>query len=145
MSDEPLTNPAIERVQRFYDHTNALTDGPSAGPPITHDFVFQDHRSGGANYGRIDGEDFEAFFLSGWDVTPGRLRLSVGRVVAVLGDRLAAYVEVVEYCDVETIEVLVCICLDPGLRRLRRMVVFDVGDVDAAIAELDRLQAEIDA
>lgn len=37
-----------------------------------------------------------------------------------------------------------CIRLDSGLRRLERIVSFDVGDRDAAIAELDQTYAEID-
>ena len=52
---------------------------------------------------------------------------------------------VVDYGNDMHTEMLPCIRLDPQLQLLQRRVQFDIDARDAAIAEVDRMQAEIDA
>ena len=65
-------------------------------------------------------------------------------MVAVRGHRSAAFVEVVDYGEDTLVEVITCCRLDEDLRRIERLVILDIDDRDAAIAELDRLHAELD-
>ncbi len=61
------------------------------------------------------------------------------------GERCAAYVEKIEFGGVGGmyLEHILVADLDPVLEQPRRYVSFDLDDRDAAIAELDRMPAEI--
>ena len=111
--------------------------------PITDDFVFEDRRSsGGAGFGRVDASGWISMIASTWDVSEGRPHYSIPKVLAVRGDRLAAFVVNVDYGSGNVAEHGHCLQLDPTLRLFQRQWDFDLGDVDSAIAVLDRAHAE---
>lgn len=144
MSEEPLTNAALEWMRTTYDFVNKFDAQPEGEAPITGDFKYEDRRSGGFNFGRLDASDMDAYSASAWDLTNGRLHQSIAEVIAVRGQRSAAFVEVVDYGEDALVEVITCCRLNPDLRRLERLVILDVDDRDAAIDELDLMHAEID-
>ena len=63
-------------------------------------------------------------------------------ILAVRGDRIAACRVSVDYPNGWTTESIQVLELDASLRLLRRTFDFDPDDVDAAIAELDRLHSQ---
>jgi hypothetical protein len=65
-------------------------------------------------------------------------------ILAVRGDRIAVCRVSVDYSDGWTTESIEVLELDASLSLLRRMFDFDHDDVDAAIAELDRLHSQAD-
>ena len=145
MSDEPLTNAAVERMQDSYDRMNELAERPPIAPAdhFTDDFDFSDRRKG-VNFGEGDAFYFGRLLQGFWEVG-GRPRFSIVEVIAVRGDWSAAYLERIVYGgrDMHT-ELITVVDRDPVGDRLRRIVFFDPDVVDAAIAELDRMHAEID-
>jgi hypothetical protein len=144
MSGEPLTNAALEWMRTTFDFVNKLDGKPAGKAPITGDFTYEDRRSGGINFGRLDASDMDAYSASAWDLTDGPLHQSIAEVIAVRGQRSVAFVEVVDYGEDTLVEVITCCRLDSDLRRIECLVILDVNDRDAAIAELDRMHAEID-
>ena len=80
-----------------------------------------------------------------FDVGSGRPIWSIPEVIAVRDQRIAATVLVIDYGDGMFTDMIACVRFDPQLRRLQRRVLFDLDDRDAAIAELDRMHAEIAA
>lgn len=65
-------------------------------------------------------------------------------MIAVRDQRIAATVLVIDYGDGMFTDMIACLRFDAQLRRLQRRVLFDLDDRDGAIAELDRMHAEID-
>ena len=59
------------------------------------------------------------------------------------GEWSAAVVELTDFGDDTTMEFITSFQLDADSRLVRRHVNFDLDDRDAAIAELDRMHAEI--
>ena len=53
VSDEPLTNAAVEWMRRMYERAK-LIETPPTSAPVTEDFLYTDRRTGGANYGSLD-------------------------------------------------------------------------------------------
>ncbi len=105
-------------------------------------YVFDDRRTGGVNYGQLDAtaqfRGLEQFWLLG-----SQPHFSIVEVIAVRGERCAAYIEKVAYVEADMfMETIMVMKSDPALER-SQTVVFDVDDRDAAIAELDRMHAEI--
>lgn len=145
MSHDQLSNPAVAIAQRslklWNDNTHAPTN-TSGG--VTDDFTLEDRRSGGVNFGTIDASAWDDFLSSTWDVGAGQPRYSMPEIVAVRGQRCAAIVMLIEFDDDSQLGFLNCLRVDRALRRGERMVTFDLDDRAAAIAELDRMHAEID-
>jgi hypothetical protein len=111
---------------------------------VTDDFVLDDRRSG-INYGLIDATAFPGMIRSIWDVGSGRPSWSIPEVIAVRGQRIAAMTLVIDYGNDMHNDMILCARFDPQLQLQQRVVQFDVDARDAAIAEVDRMQAEIDA
>jgi hypothetical protein len=142
--NEALTNATVEWIRRMHRGTNALDELRADWEmPVTDDFIYNDRRSGGMNFGQIDASGVWAYTASMWDVGDKRPQMSMPEIVAVRGDRLAAVVELIAYGDDVSVEGLVCYRMDPTLRRLQRAVIFDVDEADAAINELDRMHDEL--
>jgi hypothetical protein len=147
MGDEPLTNAVIERVRASQRLMNVIPELPAELRPediFADGYVFDDRRTGGVNYGQLDAtaqfRGLEQFWLLG-----SQPHFSIVEVIAVRGERCAAYVEKVAYVEADMfMETIMVMKLDPALERSQRWVVFDPDDRDAAIAELDRMHAEID-
>ena len=101
-------------------------------------------RTGGVNFGRLDRAGFTEFYNLSWELGAAKPRRSLVDVVAVGGQRSAAVIEKIDDGKDMVVEHIVVLQLDSTLRRHRRSVLFDVEAVEDAIAELDRLHAEID-
>ena len=56
MSDEPLSNVAVEWWRAALLSMNVMERDEFTGERVTNDFVFEDRRSG-FNYGRLDAPD----------------------------------------------------------------------------------------
>jgi len=140
MSDEPLTNTAVEWLR----HTFASTaERPTGRVRVTDDFYYEDRQSG-VNFGRIDAAGFQEFVSSAWDVGTGRPRWTIRQVIAICGQLSALMTLRLDYGDDTVVDNIACFQLDASAQLMRRLIVFDMDDVDAALAELDRMHAEID-
>lgn len=147
MSGEPLTNVVIERVRTSHSVMNRISELPAGLRPedlFAEDFVFDDRRAGGVNYGELDATSqfrgIEEFWMLG-----SQPHFSIVEVIAVRGERCAAYIEQVAWVEADMfMEAIMVMKFDPALDRWQRWVVFDPDDRDAAIAEVDRLHVEID-
>ena len=144
MSDEPLTNAAVERMQDSYDRMNELAEPPpiALADHFTDDFDFSDRRKG-VNFGEGDASYFVGILQGFWEAG-GQPHFSIVEVIAVRGEWSAAYVLRTVYGgrDMYSEAINVADC-DPDGGRMRRLVLFDLDDRDAAIAELDRMHTEV--
>jgi hypothetical protein len=146
MSDEPLMNAAVERLRQSFDFMNELAEPPSFAPAdfFTDDFVLADRRRGGVNFGELNASDWVRVLDGFWEAG-GQPRFSVVEVIAVRGEWSAAYrVRVVYGVSDMFIDDINVVRFEPVGGRFRRTVLFDPDDRDAAIAELDRMHADID-
>lgn len=140
-------------VERGNEASRFLTEGvPTIGDrpveemrdAVTDDFRREDRRrlvglpDNGAE-GFVDG--IEALFELG----RGTPTFSVVQIVATRGQRLALAHNRIEYPDGIAIELLSLVQLAADLGRMEIEIDFDVDDVEAALAELDRLHAAIEA
>lgn len=144
MSDEPLTNAAVEYYRTGFRFMNAMERDQYTGEDVTDDFAFEDRRSG-FNYGLLDASAFPEMIRTTWDVGSGRPTWSIQEVIAVRGQRIAAIAVIVDYGNDMQNNVILSVRLDPKLQLLQRLVEFDIEARDAAIAEVDQMHAEIDA
>lgn len=136
----PLTNAAVEWQRTAFERLNSL-DHPPDGFAATEDFVYEDHRSGGVNFGRLDASGWSDFLRSVWTVGPGQPHRSIREVIAVREQRSAAMVVHIDFGNEMVNEFINCVWLDEGLERLRRVAHYDVSDATAAIDDLDRTHA----
>ena len=147
MSDEPLTNAAVEFIRRGNASMNAAESPPNVGElseSVSSDFVYDARNSLGVDFGP---SDWPEFLGSIWHVSAGRPKFLEPQVLAVQGQRCAVITARIDYGEDAFSEYLHCIVLDPELQRLQRIVSFDSDrpdDRDAAIAELDRMHAELE-
>ena len=144
MSDEPLTNAAVECIRAGIAFANVMERDEFTGGGLTDDFVFEDRRSG-FNYGRHDATTYREVSKTVFDVGSGRPIWSIPEVIAVRGQRTAATILVIEYGNDTYTDMIACVRFDPYVQRLQRRVLFDIDARDAAIAEVDRMHAEIGA
>jgi hypothetical protein len=143
MSDGSLTNAAVEWLRFGMNALNSV-ERPPTDVGVTDDFVFQDGRSG-FNFGRVEGPAaYREWLTSLWDLTDQPPRLSVREVVAVRGRRCATVVVNIDYRNGTGAEYIECWRVDTTLRRADLAIAFDLDDVDGALAELDRMHAEIE-
>ena len=143
MSDEPLTNAAVERIRAGIASANVTERDEFTVGALTDDFVFEDRRSG-FNWGVVDASAYAEVGKSVFDVGAGRPIWSIPEVIAVRGQRTAATTLVIEYGNDTCTDMIACVRFDPHLQRLQRRVLFDIDARDAAIAEVDRMHAEIE-
>lgn len=80
-----------------------------------------------------------------WELGSGRPTWTMPEVIAVRGQRIAAYTSVNDVGNDMHLASINCVCFDPQPRLQQRLVFFDLDARDAAIAEVDRMQAGIDA
>jgi hypothetical protein len=141
MSDEPLTNAAVEWLRAMFDATTERPRDPVHY--LSDDFFFEDRQTGPVNYGRVDAAGWLDFVVTAWDAGGRQVRWSITKVIAVRGQRSAAMVLRLDYGNGTYSDSIQCFQMDPTLHRMHRFVGFDLEAVDAAIAELDRMHAEI--
>jgi hypothetical protein len=144
MSDESLTNPAVEWVRAAFLFMNVMERDVLTDEFLTDDFVVDDRRSG-INYGIIDAATYVEVMRMYWELGSGRPTWTMPEVIAVRGQRIAAFTSVNDFGNDMHLANINCVCLDPQLRLQQRLVFFDVDARDAAIAEVDRMHAEVEA
>ncbi len=111
---------------------------------LTDDYTYED-RCRGVSFPNADAESYPALVVSTWDLGAGRPTFIVLNVLAVRGERFAAALVCIDYGNGMLRESIQVLALDASLSLLQRQVDFDTEDIDAAIAELDRLHAEANA
>jgi len=144
MSDEPLNNAAVEYLRAGIRFANLVQRDEFTSGALTDDFVFEDRRSG-FNYGVADASAYAEIGKSVFDVGSGRPIWSIPEVIAVRDQRIAATALVIDYGNDMYTDMIACVRFDPQLQRLQRRVLFDIDAREAAIAEVDRMHAEIEA
>lgn len=141
MPEEPLTNAAVEWQRAGFERLNSLDHLPDDFA-ATEDFVYEDHRSGGVNFGQLDASGWSEFLRSMWNTGSGQPRRSVRKVIAVRGQGSAAMIAHFDYGNEMTNVFIICVWLDEGLERVRRVAHYDVADTARAIDDLDRTHAK---
>lgn len=144
MSVEPQ-NRASERLRddspKYGDITFLRTQARAL---LADHFVREDRRSI-VSLPETDADGWIAQVLALHDLGSGSPRIWVDEVVAVRGERLVLYRVCIEYPDALAHRMLAISQFDARIDLVERFVTFDPDDVDAAIHELDRLMAGLDA
>ena len=110
---------------------------------FTDDFVFLDRRTG-VNFGEGNASYYARVSEQYWEVG-GQPHWSIPEVIAVRGEWSAAVQQRILSADNDMfVEFINVVDRDPVGDRWRRLVLFDADDRDTAIAELDRMHADID-
>lgn len=91
-----------------------------------------------------DRDDWFESLQAYWNLGKGAPSFRVAEVLAVRGERLVLFRGRIEYIDGTATEMLIVNALAVEMRPLRS-VMFDVDDLESALAELDRLHAEFEA
>jgi len=110
---------------------------------LADQIVFEDRRSGGVNFGTLDGPTLRKMLLLGDDVDGTRTRYVFEEVVAVRGDRSVLARIDSHYGDGSAIGTLTCFRVTSDFAEVERIVWFDNDDVDAAVVLLAEWHAEI--
>lgn len=66
MLEGPLSNAAVEGLRATFEMLNSLDEPPADFSGMAEDFVYEDHRSGGVNFGRLDASGWLRFMGSLW-------------------------------------------------------------------------------
>ena len=111
---------------------------------LADDFVREDRRRL-IDFATATGEELVAYALSWFDVGDGQPKFSTIGTVAVRGERLALVHWRVGYEDGMGTELLAVGQYDERVQITQRVIAFDLEDINAAIVELDRMHAEIEA
>lgn len=144
MSDRPLANAASHLMVAVLERMNSFEEWPETPTRVAAEFVLDDRRRGGIGVGRVDRDVAMAYSQTAWEIGSGPPIQRVRRVLATLGDRLvAAHIES-DTGQWESESIMVW-RIDSQLRNLQVAVIFDADDVDAAIAELDRMHVAMEA
>jgi hypothetical protein len=109
---------------------------------LADNFVHEDRRSLVA-VPATGADDYVEQILALHDIRT--FRVWIDDVVAVRGQRLALCVRGQTQADTWTTQRLAVVQFDEGVERVERLVNFDLEQRDLALAELDRLHAEIEA
>ena len=148
MSDEPFTNAAVERIFTNFTNMNSVRDVGQFWESITaedqwstEDFSFDDRRHV-VSFGTTNAAGLLDAVSTYWEF--GRPTFEVLKILGIRGERVAAGLVRVQLPSDIVNEWIHVLELDRTLQRVRRMVQFDPDDRHAAIAELDRIHAEID-
>jgi hypothetical protein len=138
---EERTNAASEFLVAGCSALNEGAPSPDVRANLTDDFLFEDRRRGRL-LGQGGADDWHKFLLSTWQTGAGDPHYRVSDIVALRGDRFAACRLELDYGNGMTTENVEVIGLDPTLTLLQVVIDFDADDIDAAIAELDRLHRQ---
>ena len=138
-----MVNSASELMAAVYERMNSFEEWPETPTRLAAEFVLDDRRHGGIGLGRVDKDTAMAYSATAWKVGHGPPIQKVRRLIATVGDRLVAAVVETD-SDQWKSESITVWQIDSQLRNLQIAVMFDVDDVDAALAEVDRLHGEID-
>ena len=139
VSAEPR-NSATDRLAIHVAELHRTADLPRS--LYTEDFMSEDRRRViGAP--TADLEDFARNRAVNKEL--GAVRGLTRRLLAVAGDRCCCVEHLSMYARGEEIEAIHVLQFDQSIERLRRLVIFDVDELDDALAELHRLHAETTA
>ena len=82
-------------------------------------------------------------FDAWYEIGDGQPRFNVAEVIGVRGERLVLTRTRVDYASGQATEFLYLFQFDE-IGQVERQVAFDLDDVDAAVAELDKMQAALE-
>ena len=141
MGDEPR-NAASEAARILSELILDPERSDQLAAMVADEFIAKDHRK---LVGAPEMDKAAWLTNSTWFVrTAGGLATRQREVLAVRGDRLSLSRYLFEYHDGSLRELLHIGDFGGDPLQLRRLVIFDTDDLDAALAELDRLHAEND-
>jgi hypothetical protein len=146
MSDTPPDNTVVRWVREYarsLERLASLGDPADLELSLPPGFVYEDRRSG-MNFGALTADEFRDLIASTWEVGSDQRRWSIGGVIATRGERLALVEFQIDYGDGSVFESIQLLQIDQTLSSWLRIVDFDVHDLEAAIAELERLHVEIE-
>lgn len=89
---------------------------------MTDDFVYEDRQTGGVDMGRIRASGWLQLQDTAWQVSGRRPHFAISDVIAVRGQRSAAFVLRIDYGGDNWSESLSCFRLDPTLKVMNRFV-----------------------
>mgnify|MGYP001814588548 CR=1 FL=1 len=110
----------------------------------TEDFVRQDRRRLVA-LPEVDRHGFIEQILAWSELEDGKPIYTPLVVLGVAGDRCVAMRIRIGFATGNGVDLIHVVCFDRLVERMHRIVSFDPDDVDAALAELERLHGEIEA
>lgn len=144
MSDEP-SNAASEVLRNAYAFLNKRGSPAEevVRAAVTDDFAYENRRRG-PRFPDGDAESLSKQLRSFWQRGAGQPRFET-ETVAVRGERFAAVAIHVDYGNGMLGDTIIVIGLDATLSLAQRIVDFDRDDVDAAMAELDRMHSQSEA
>jgi hypothetical protein len=136
------SNAASDALRSNLGALNGLESAPrNIRAFLTDDFVHEDRRRG-VSFPIVDADSHQEFVDSAWQTGAGRPEFAAPRILAVRGDRFVAALIRIDYGNGMLLEAVHVFALDATLSLAQREIDFDVDEVDAAIAELDRLHLE---
>jgi hypothetical protein len=145
VSDGP-SNAASESLRyafAFFNEHGAPSE-ESLRAALTDDFTYEDRRRG-PSFPEADAESYPKYVLSMWQTgVDGQPRWEL-ETLGVRGERFAAMAIQTDYGNGMVFDSVHVLGLDSDLSLVRREVDFDRDDVDAAIAELDRMHSQAEA
>ena len=149
MSDR-TENAALRSIESIFETQNTADpdswEGDGSGAEVRDDFFIDDRSRGASSAGIVTAEEAVERFRAAFDVADGaRPRWDVLEVLGLRGERLAAVLVRMTYGnDLGAKDTVVIEQLDESLVP-ERAIYYSPEDADLAIAELDRLHAEIEA
>ena len=94
---------------------------------------------------RADADEYVEQFKSWFSLLDGAPTFSIEEIIAVRGDRLVAYRGRTTYADGSYSDINAVLLADEAVAQADREIQFDVDDVSSLMAEVDRLDREIQA
>jgi hypothetical protein len=110
---------------------------------MTDDFVRQDRRRLVATP-ESNGSEFVENVRAWFSVGAGTPRFRVAEVYAVAGDRCVTHRVSIDFDGSFASDMIHSIRCNASVDKMQKIVTFDPDDLDAALAELERLHAEIE-
>jgi hypothetical protein len=144
MTVEPH-NLASERVREDSPKYGDITFLRTQARNLLADSFVRDDRRSIVALPQTDADGWIEQVLTLHDLGSGSPQIQMEEVVAVRGERLALYRIGLDYPDGQDNHQLAITQFDAEVDLVERFITFDPDDVDAALDELNRLSADLDA
>jgi hypothetical protein len=110
---------------------------------LAENFVCNDYRTGGFNFGQVGRDQYIASVKSWWEVGDTPPQFDVVEIVAIRGERCAAVLTATHLGGM-VVEGIECVLLDPSLRRWLAVARFDASARGRAVDQLDEWLTQLD-
>jgi hypothetical protein len=144
MSVEPQ-NLASERLREDSPKFGDITFLKTRARDLIADYFVREDRRSVVGLPETDADGWIEQVLTLHDLGSGSPMISVDEVVAVRGERLVLYWIGLVYSDSLTNRLLAISQFDVQVELVERFITFDPEDPEAAVDELDRLSASLEA